>query len=237
MQTYKSKFIIALIGIINIVLLVILITKTTAPTKTTIIDNSNKCTQNTEIGKNENFVFLGDSITDWYPFDDLYEENVPIVNSGRAGYLTKDLKDKLNEFVYVYNPTKVFILIGTNDLNSDTPNDVTVNNIKEIIEEIKKNRPKTEIYLQSIYPINKTNNEKIVKKTVGIRTNEVIRKVNKELEKYCEENDITYIDMYSELTDENGNLDIKYTKDGLHLSTLGYLKVTNKIMTYIEQQS
>lgn len=235
MKSNKNTIIIALIGTINIILLLAIIfisTKTVNNTKQVVISKDN-CEKKTEIAKNENYVFLGDSITDWYPFEDLYEENVPIVNSGKAGYLTKDIKKDLKELVYDYNPTKIFILIGTNDLNSDTPNDITLENINEIIKDIKKNRPHAKIYLQSIYPINATDDEKINKKTVGIRTNDDIQKLNKSLKEYCKENKINYIDVYNELIDENGNLNIKYTVDGLHLSTLGYLKVTKKISNYI----
>ena len=66
--------------------------------------------------KNENIVFLGDSITDWYPFEEMYSNDIPIVNSGIAGYETKDILNRMDDLVYKFNPTKVFILIGTNDI-------------------------------------------------------------------------------------------------------------------------
>ena len=71
----------------------------------------------------ENIVFLGDSITDWCPFDALYDKDIPIINSGRAGYRTFSILEEMDDLVYKYNPTKVFILIGTNDLNTHTGKD------------------------------------------------------------------------------------------------------------------
>lgn len=185
--------------------------------------------------KKENIVFLGDSITDWYPFDSLYEDYVPIVNSGKAGYRTFEILPKLKELVYQYNPTKVFILIGTNDLNTNTGKEELVQNIEKIIKRIKKNRPKCKIYVQSIYPINRTDNEKIDLEKVSQRENGEIKEVNKKIQTICKKYKVTYINMYKYLIDENGNLAEKYTKDGLHLSDLGYLKVTSILTPYVEE--
>ena len=46
---------------------------------------------------------------------------------------------------------------------------------------------------------------------------------------------MTYINVFKHLTDEQGNLAIKYTKDGLHLNDLGYLKVTTVLTPYVEE--
>lgn len=185
--------------------------------------------------KKENYVFLGDSITDWYPIDELYEENVPIVNSGKAGYTTTDILEKLEKMVYVYNPTKVFILIGINDLKTDMSKDEILNNIEQIVINIKENRPAAKIYVQSIYPINKTENEKIIHSLIGKRENDAIIKMNKKLELLCKNQNITYINMYNKLIDNDGNLALHYTTDGLHLTNLGYLKVTKLLEKYINE--
>ena len=39
--------------------------------------------------------------------------------------------------------------------------------------------------------------------------------------------------MYDELTDEDGNLNKKYTNDGLHPNSLGYAKITRVLLPYI----
>ena len=75
-----------------------------------------------ELSSMDNFVFLGDSITDYYPIDELYD-GMPVVNSGIAGYTTEDILNNLDNMVTIYNPTKVFILIGTNDMERDKSND------------------------------------------------------------------------------------------------------------------
>lgn len=183
--------------------------------------------------KKENIVLLGDSITDWYPVNDMFDDEIPIIKSGYAGYSTWDILDRLKEYVYIYNPTKVFILIGTNDLNKeDKDHQEVIKNIKSIIDLIQENRPNAKLYLQSIYPVN----DKVDKgydNNAGIRTNQEIRYINVKLKEYCETKNVTYIDMYSLLQDENQELDEKYTPDGLHLSTKGYVRVTRELLKYM----
>ena len=200
--------------------------KTIVKSKVKIIEKKQRTLE--EIRKNENIVFLGDSITDFYPIDDIYL-NLPIINSGISGYKTTDILSRMDDMVYKYNPTKVFLLIGTNDLNFTDDTQSVEDNIIEIVESIKKNRSKAKIYIQSIYPVNKDVNPEVVSN----RNNEKIKTVNEFLKSYCEENNIIYIDMYNLLVDSEGNLDSKYTKDGLHENELGYARISQVLIKYI----
>lgn len=180
--------------------------------------------------KYENIVFLGDSITDWYPIEEMYSKDIPIVNSGIAGYETTDILNRLDDMVYKFNPTKVFILIGTNDIKYEEDDEqVVIDNIKKIVKEIKKNRPNTKIYVESIFPVNR----ELKYHAAEERYNGEILKINKGIKDYCKENNITYINMYDELIDSKGNLKKEYTVDGLHLSKTGYIKYTSKLLQYI----
>ena len=110
---------------------------------------------------NENILILGDSITELYPIDEIYG-NLPIVKSGVSGYKTTDILKRMDEMAYEYNPTKVILLIGINDIAYDTSTenvDKTLNNIKTIIKKLKQNRKNTKIYVESIYPINRELNQ------------------------------------------------------------------------------
>ena len=182
---------------------------------------------------NDNFVFLGDSITDFYPLEELYD-NLPVINSGVSGYTTDDILSNIKEMVSIYNPTKVFLLIGTNDIEKDKDNDYITNNIYKITKEILKDRPTTKIYIQSVYPVNNSDSDKINHSMVGKRTNEIIINLNKKIKKLCEEYHYIYIPVYDELLDEDKNLALKYTEEGLHLTDLGYLKVTRTLYPYLE---
>jgi len=181
----------------------------------------------------ENIVFLGDSITDFYDVDKYFSHN-NVVNSGISGNRTTDILDNMEERVYRYNPSKVFLLIGINDLAYQTDKKEIINNIEEIIEEIKEKRPETEIYLESVYPINDSDDEKIEHDKLVNRRNEDVVEINKILKKYCEKNKIKYIDLYSKLIDKEGNLKIEYTKEGLHISDEGYEFITKELEKYIK---
>ena len=185
-----------------------------------------------KIIQDENIVFLGDSITDYYDLDKYYS-NYNVVNSGIAGNTTRDILGDMKNRVYKYNTSKFFLLIGTNDINSKIPEEETIKNIKSIISGIRKNRPNAKIYVESIYPINDTDDNKINKKLVSIRNNEIIKKYNKKIKKYCDNNSITYINMYDELKDTNDNLKLEYTKEGLHISDSGYVVITKEIKKYL----
>ena len=103
---------------------------------------------------------------------------MPVINSGIAGNTTEDILDEMQERVYQYNPSKIFILIGTNDLQKRVKEvDDIVNNIDKIIKEIKTNRGYAEIYLQSIYPVDESRD------AAETRKNDDINEINKKLKK------------------------------------------------------
>ena len=177
----------------------------------------------------DNYLFLGDSITDFYDLDKYYKD-LPVVNSGISGNTTDDILNNMKKRAYQYNPSKVFLLIGTNDLTRDKSNEEIVEGVEKIIEGIKENRPKAEIYLESIYPVNYS----LSPKMVNVRKNDDIKEINEKLEDYCEDNDITYIDMYDLLKDDDDNFDSIYTNDGLHPNDEGYETITKKLKKYID---
>lgn len=178
----------------------------------------------------ESIVFLGDSITSRYDLNK-YFPNYNVYNSGIAGNMTKDILENMENRVFAYNPTKVFVLIGTNDLvYSGLDNDGIKNNIEEIINKIYEKNSNIKIYLESIYPVNNSINKEIVE----TRTNDNIKDLNNKIEKICN-NKCTYINMYDNLTDKNGNMKRIYTVDGLHLNKIGYKVITNKLIKYLDE--
>lgn len=185
-----------------------------------------------KVDANDNFLFLGDSITELYPLEEYYD-NLPVVNSGISGNKTTDILNDMKTRVYQYNPTKVFLLIGTNDLNSTDEDivDVTFDNIKEIINEIKENRSDATIYVESVYPVNSV----IENNVVTNRTNKKVKELNKKLSNYCDEEICEYINLYDDLIDEEGNLKTEYTEDGLHLNSLGYVVITRELLPYLNE--
>ncbi|MBQ9023723.1 MAG: hypothetical protein IJ105_00710 [Bacilli bacterium] len=193
-------------------------------------DDYNKCFD-INYNKNDNFVFLGDSITEQYSLDEYYLD-LPAVNSGVGGNTTDDILSDMKNRVYQYNPTKVFILVGINDLKHEKKPEYIFKNINKIVDNIKENRPNTKIYVESIYPINDSDDEKVKEDSIRNRNNNDIDKINSMLKEKYNNTDVTYIDINSNLK-ENNKLKLSYTVDGVHLTPLGYIKVTRLLMPYL----
>ena len=120
-------------------------------------------------------------------------------------------------------------MIGTNDLGAGIDRDQIVENIIQIIAMTKDQSPNTKIYYETIYPVNRSKRSANDK-----RYNEDIKYINSKMKEYCSNSNVTYIDVYSALQDEEGNLKLEYTDDGLHLNEYGYDVVTDILRPYVE---
>lgn len=180
----------------------------------------------------EKIVFAGDSITDGYDLNKYYQyDNKLVINSGISGYKTTNIINRFKNLIEQHQADKLFLMIGTNDLSAGTKSDQVIEKTKEIITMIKEQSPNTKIYYETIYPVN----EVIRKKDQRNQKNEKINYINEQMKKYCEENDITYLDVHSLLIDSNGDLDANYTEDGLHLNDNGYDVITEYLKPYVEE--
>lgn len=178
-------------------------------------------------------MFLGDSITRGGDFNS-YFDDLLVINQGKNGDRAKYLINRLEKEVYPYNPNKVFLLIGINDIKDNKiDNETIAKNIDNIIKEIKKNCPNTKIYLESIYPINNTNNKKIDHNYFKHCNNDDVIKINQEITEIAKINNIQYIDIHSTLKDKDNNLKLSLTKEGLHLNKDGYKIVFDSLKKYV----
>jgi lysophospholipase L1-like esterase len=175
-----------------------------------------------------NYLFVGDFHTDGLEFEDFYKPYVKVSNSD---YTTMDILDDEKDYIYVYNPTDVFIQLGYNDFKNETSIREVVENLEKIINGIKINRQYANVYVESIYPIN----DKIdgYEKDKEVINNDFIIDINNEIEAMCKRNNIKYINIYSELSD-NDLLKEEYTDDGINLNSDGYKKVFKVINRYIK---
>ncbi|UZQ85548.1 GDSL-type esterase/lipase family protein [Thermoclostridium stercorarium] len=177
-------------------------------------------------------VFVGDSITDFFRLNEFFH-GAYVINRGISGDTTDGVLKRLNESVFELQPSKVFLLIGTNDIGGNKSDGHIVRNIGEIIDRIREKCPETRIYLQSIYPVSKAGHKKIRKYIVGKRNNEKIRRINEALKEMAKQKGVEYIDVYSHLIDEEGNLRLEYTVEGLHLTVEGYRVCAEVLRPYV----
>lgn len=170
-------------------------------------------------------VFLGDSLIDNAEWSEIF--NSKIVNRGIQTDTTRGVLDRLDT-ITADKPSKMFLMIGTNDLgNLNSTVDDTLKNYEEIITSIESDSPDTEVYVQSVLPIN---NE--LKPSLSYNNKEIVA-LNDGLNKLSKDYNLMYVDLYSKLEGENGMLDKKYTNDGIHLNGDGYIIWSEQISEYI----
>jgi lysophospholipase L1-like esterase len=162
---------------------------------------------------NKDIIFLGNSImtyTDWNELLGLKTAK----NRGIPGDITFGVLERLGD-VIEGKPAKIFILIGINDITSNIPDSVILNNYKKIITRIKAGSPLTKIYFHTLFPINDAYT------ALKGKTGHILN-VNRMLKELCVKERITLIDVYPHLLNDKGVLDPQYTFDGLHMNDLGY---------------
>ena len=155
-------------------------------------------------------VFLGDSITQYVGWDDLFPD-LRTANRGIGGETTSDLLARLDSAIV--EPQAVSLLIGTNDLHG-FPRDRDVPGIAErmdrIVCRIRERAPEAPLLVNSVLP-----------RTPHFADR--IRELNALYRRIADQRGALYIDLWPTFADEGGHIRRELTKDNLHLSPAGYL--------------
>ena len=176
-------------------------------------------------------IFIGDSIIEYYPLQELLGTSKNIVNRGIRGYQTGLLQENLDAHLYGDAVDQIVLLIGTNDIGKDVPMNETLNNLESVIQTISRDYPLSQIKLVSILPVNESTD---FKQTVYIRTNEKIKVWNQAYQDLASAYmQVEYIPVFDSFLDEAGQLKPTYTTDGLHLSVAGYQVLSNELKDYL----
>ncbi|MEO1429482.1 MAG: GDSL-type esterase/lipase family protein [Cyanobacteria bacterium J06632_19] len=174
---------------------------------------------------NDYIVFLGDSITDEGEWVELLG-NSNIVNRGISGDTTRRILNRLDAIVNT-KPKQIFIMVGINDfMNEKKSIEEVLSQYKNILEELQAQIPQTQVFIQSVLPINN-------KLTYIYEDNNKVIKLNSKLQKLAAEFNYQYIDVFSFLVDAENQLDARYTTDGLHLNGKAYLIWKDVVKKYV----
>lgn len=173
-------------------------------------------------------MMVGNSITEGGNWRKLLNDST-IINRGISGDVTFGVLNRVDDIVK-RKPSKLFLLIGINDLSRKTPEEVVIENIFNIIAKIHAGSPKTQIFVQSILPLNES--FKQFPKNFRENGNHIIT-INGQIAKYAEKFNYTYVDIYSKFLDKDGNMGSNYSTDGLHLNLLGYQHWAGILKEYI----
>jgi lysophospholipase L1-like esterase len=158
-------------------------------------------------------VFLGNSLTEGFDLKKFFPDFQPI-NRGINGDHIDGLLERFDYSILTLKPSKLFVMIGINDIGAGDPDSLIQSNYQKLLRTILKSLPNTRIYIQSILP------------TTAQWSNcpkEKIKRTNKFIRDFSTRFGFTWIDLYSNFATKDGFLKKDYTSDGLHLNSKGYV--------------
>ena len=173
-------------------------------------------------------IFLGNSITNGGEWAELLG-NPHAKNRGISGDTTQGVLDRLST-ITKGKPSKIFLLIGTNDLSRGKSVDEIAKNVEKIVERVKRESPATKLYVQSVFPVNPKFN-----KFLGhMNRQKDIAALNAKIKSVAARHGVTYIDVYNSLVIPSTDvMNPEYTIDGLHLVGEGCRKWVAVRMPYL----
>lgn len=188
--------------------------------------------QNANLSRGQ-IVFIGDSITDLYPLDEYYAD-LPLAtyNRGIGGDTTSGVLERLDVSAFDLAPSKIVLMIGTNDVNGiDTVAQIATR-YEKILGQLREKLPNAEIYCISVIPQNE-DLESYTMVNVTLST-ERIHALNEKIEALCPTFGATYLDLYPLLANENDRLINAYSDDGIHLNAAGFAVWTALLKPYLQ---
>jgi lysophospholipase L1-like esterase len=159
-------------------------------------------------------VMLGDSLTDRGEWWELLER--PVANRGIAGDTIAGVAARLDDVVALA-PRAVFVLIGVNDLLEGAAPEAMAERHARLIAELRRRLPRARIVVESLLPIR----EALVALDEPLASAAVVR-ANQLCRLGALSAGADWLDLTPVLADAAGELDARYSSDGLHLSAAGY---------------
>lgn len=169
-----------------------------------------------------NSVFFGDALVNGIEYYKLLGPDKVVYDVN----LTTDKAIKYVDDVVSYSPSKVFLMLGINDLNYGTRSTATiVENYQTLVNDIHTKLPSAQIYIVSVLPITKSYESKT---TVYIKK-AGIDDLNTQLKTMAGKSNVNYIDIATAFQDGTGYLDSSVTGNGLNISSTYYGFMLNTI--------
>lgn len=160
----------------------------------------------------ETIVFTGSSsVRLWRKLQEEFPDH-QIINSGFGGSQASDLLYFIDELILSYNPKKVFIYEGDNDLwAKKRPADV-LDTTADIIRRIKAKNTSTQVILISAKP--SISRWKIRRK---------YKRLNRKMERFTQDDpNLFYVDVWKPMLNKRKLKTDIFIEDGLHMNQKGY---------------
>ena len=185
-------------------------------------------------------VFVGSSLMEIFPIEKMQSNlclDKLIYNRGVRATTTADLLAAMDVCIFDLAPSKIFINIGTNDIGFGVPESTFLSNYDEILRQIKKRLPETQVFVMAYYPVNSVadfgepaaEHESLFAK----RNNEVLRSASDKVAGLAQKYHYKFINVNAGLTDDNGDLRKELTFDGGHMYPAGYEIVLENMKKYL----
>ncbi len=137
-------------------------------------------------------------------------------------------KLKLQELLEQKEYTKIYVMLGMNELGYRFPQ--TVEKYRNFIEDLQDWEPCATLYLCANLHVTSTrsDNDKFF-------NNENIDKMNLEIQTLAEEKELVYLDINELFDDENGNLDKEIASDDSHVTVENYIVWCDWLVEQMEE--
>ena len=188
-------------------------------------------------------LLAGSSLMELFPAGELLESRgirlpLAVYNRGISGFTTAELLENMDVCVCALRPSKIFINIGTNDLNGpDYSEEALIRNYRKILTGIRAQLPGVELYVMAYYPVcpAAARRHRGAEEVLKWRTKERIGAANEAVRRLAGELGAVYLDCNEEITDENGYMKAEFGENGLHMLPDGYEKVLDALLPYMKE--
>jgi lysophospholipase L1-like esterase len=171
-------------------------------------------------GSNRLGILLGDSLSLWFPSQGLPSSQLWL-NQGISGENSGQILRRLSAFSQT-QPNTIYVLAGINDLRQGVADEVILRNLRQIVQRLRQNHPRSQVVVQSILPTR-----------LSVIGNERIRNLNQQIAVIAQQEGAGYLNLHSLFTDEQGEMRSELTTDGIHLTHRGY-EVWQEALQYAE---
>lgn len=201
-------------------------------------DKENK--KNLESKLEIDYLFYGDSITEWWNLEKFFPTEKNLLNRAIAGDRTRYMLYRLDGDCIQLKPKKIIFMGGINDLRGwDLGHDYTEGMTEELIKKeifgniylmyTKAKANNIEFVVGSILPINEdseVDNDKVNKK---------VQEINIKLAEFCKKENLIFINYYEKVLEQGTNrIRKELTAEGLHPNDKGYLVMSGVLKEKIK---
>jgi len=181
-------------------------------------------------------VCAGSSLMEFFPINEMLMNlgsTKKVYNRGMAAYTIDQYDEVLDVCVLELKPSKLFINIGSNDLNlaGDTVGNM-VRKYRAMLERIQKELPDCRITMMAFYPCRDEDNAPQMPGRIP-RTMALVNQANERLEKLAAELGCGWLDCNGPLLAEDGMLREDIMTDPIHFSPAGYVEVLKILEPYL----